>query len=75
MKSESSSRVFASIRVLLGVVALGVLQVAVAEDATPVYLVPFEPLHDGLVFEPEALFAVLSDLGVVPGAGSGPSVV
>ncbi|MFU8888957.1 MAG: hypothetical protein ACNA8N_10195 [Trueperaceae bacterium] len=76
----SYSRIFASpwarsLMVLLGVVALGVLQVAVGEEATPVALVPLDRVHDGLVFEPEALFGVLSDLGVVPGDGSGPSVV
>jgi hypothetical protein len=78
--SEALSRIVSSCRmrlllVLLGIVALGLLQVAVAEDASPVPLVPLDQRHDGLVFEPEALFAVLSDLGLVPGDGSGPSVV
>ncbi len=76
----SCSRIFVSpwarsLMVLLTVVTLWVLQVAVAEDASPVPLVPLDRVHHGLVFEPEALFGVLSDLGVVPGADSGPSVV
>ena len=80
VKSQSWSRVFASTSrwrmVLACAVALGVLQVASGEEEVmPVPLNSLDRAHQGLVLEPEAVFAVLSGLGVVPGDGSGPSVV
>jgi len=78
--SESCARVVATrwIRsrlVLLGVVVLVLFQAASGQGAGGFQIAWLERMHQGLVLEPEVLHEVLSDLGVVPGAGSGPLVV